>query len=70
MKYNFGDKGVWRCPASENHKAQRIPAVVLEHTKEGALYIFTFKPIRKGWNNLTGRTATILPSDFEKGAKK
>ena len=68
MKYKFGDKGIWKCPASEDHKAQRIPAVVLEQLKTGVLYIFTARPIRRGWENLSGRTATIFPSDFEKGA--
>lgn len=62
--YNFGDRGIWHCPASEQRKAQDIPAVVLEQTKEGCLYIFTDRPIIRGYNNLTYRTATITPSDF------
>lgn len=64
MKYFFGQKGIWHKPASENTKAKDIPAVILEETKEGVIYIFTFEPILKGANNLTYRTATIFPSDF------
>lgn len=60
----FGDRGTWHCPASEEFKATNIKAVVLEQTKGGLLYIFTMRPIRKGWNNLSLRTATIFPSDF------
>jgi hypothetical protein len=63
-KFKFGDRGIWHCPASEDHKAQDLEAVVLEQTKEGLLYLFTKKTIRRGWNNLSYRTATIFPSDF------
>lgn len=65
-KFAFGTRGIWHSPASEenNIKAQDIPVVVLEETKEGVLYIFTMRSIRRGWNNLTYRTATIFPSDF------
>lgn len=63
-QFKFGDRGIWKCPASEHHKAQKIPAVVLEHSKLGTLYIFTDRPIVRGYNNLSYRTATILPSDF------
>jgi len=62
--FKFGDRGIWHCPASDDRKKQDIPAVVLEQTKEGVLYIFTDFPIRKKYNNLTYRTATIFPSDF------
>lgn len=60
-KYFFGDKGTWLKPASERTKAKKVRAVVLEQTKEGVLYIFTYE---KGQRNLTYRTATIFPSDF------
>lgn len=60
----FGVKGTWHKPASERTKAIDIPAVVLEQTPEGVIYIFTFKSITRGWKNLSGRTATIFPSDF------
>lgn len=66
MDFKFGDKGTWKSPGSEENKIKpaRIPAVVLEQTKEGLLYIFTLKPTRRGWNNLSYRTATIFPSDW------
>ena len=63
-KFKFGDRGIWHMPASETTKADDIPSVVLEQTKEGILYIFTDRPIQRGYNNLTWRTATIFPSDF------
>lgn len=65
MKYFFGQKGIWRKPASEQSKAKRMKARVLEQTPEGLLYIFTDEPMVKGANNLTYRTATIFPSDFD-----
>lgn len=63
-KFKFGDRGIWHVPASEQYEAKDVEAVVLEQTKEGLLYVFASKPIRKGWENLTYRTATIFPSDF------
>ena len=63
-QYNFGIRGIWHMPASETTKAKDMPCVVLEQTPEGVLYIFTDKPMRPGFNNLTGRTASIMPSDF------
>ncbi len=62
--YKFGTKGIWHKPASENTKARNIPAVVLEHHKNGPLYLFTLEPIVKGHDNLTNRTVTTLQSDF------
>ena len=62
QKLNFGQKGIWHKPASEEKKAKNIKAVVLEQTPEGLLYIFTYDRSEK---TLTGRTATIFPSDFE-----
>lgn len=64
-RYVFGQKGIWHCPASDDHKARDIKARVLEQTPEGLLYIFTDEPIIKGAKNLTYRTATIFPVDFE-----
>jgi len=66
--YPFGTKGIWHKPESEDSKARDIPAVVLEQTPEGVLYIFTTEPIVKGSKNLTYRTATIFPSDFTAAA--
>lgn len=63
-KFRFGDRGIWKKPASDDHKAADMPCRVLEHTKEGVLYIFTDKPIIRGYRNLAYRTATIFPSDF------
>lgn len=65
QKYIFGMMGIWHMPASENTKARDIKAVVLEQVKGGLLYIFTLEPTVKGAKNLTYRTATIFPSDFE-----
>lgn len=62
-KYKFGDKGIWHRPASETTKAKKIPAVVLEQTKEGLLYIFAYGD--KTARNLSAKTATIFPSDFK-----
>lgn len=68
-RFKFGDRGIWKMPGSSENKIKpaRIPAVILEQTKEGLLYIFTDKPIRRGWDNLTFRTATIFPSDWIPG---
>lgn len=60
-KFVFGQKGIWHRPAWDRGKAKDIPCVVLEHCKEGVLYIFT---LEKKAVNLTLRTATIFPSDF------
>lgn len=60
-KLTFGTYGTWHKPALERTKKKDVPAVVLEQTKEGVIYIFTFE---KGQRNLTYRTATIFPSDF------
>ena len=62
MQYHFGEKGIWHRPASERTKAKDIPAMILEEVKGGLLYIFTLEKTEK---NLTGRTATIFPSDFK-----
>jgi len=63
-KLKFGDTGTWHKPASDDSKAKDIRATILEHCPEGCLYIFTEKPIKRGYNNLHWRTATISPSDF------
>ena len=65
-KYVFGTRGIWRMPANEErgYKEKEMPCTVLEQTPDGILYIFTDKPMRPGFKNLTGRTASILPSDF------
>ena len=62
--YVFGQKGVWHKPASERTKKKDVPAVILEEVIVGTaklLYIFTYE---KRQPNLTGRVATIFPSDF------
>lgn len=60
----FGTRGIWHKPENDDGQAEDIEAVILEQTKQGPLYIFTMKPIKRGWENLTHRTATILPCDF------
>lgn len=65
QSFKFGDEGIWSCPASEDRKAQKIPAKVLEQVRGGLLYIFTSRPIIRGYDNLTYRTATIPMQDFE-----
>lgn len=67
-KFGFGTKGIWHKPASDHGKAAEIPCVVLEDTN-GVLYIFTDKPIKKGYNNLSYRTATIFSCDFTEDTK-
>lgn len=64
----FGTRGIWRKPASDDQKAMRMKAVVLEQLKGGLLYIFTDKPMVRGHDNLSMRTATIFSGDFEPGA--
>ncbi len=48
----------------QNIKPSDMPCVVLEQIRNGVLYIFTDRPIRKGYDSLSWRTATIFPSDF------
>lgn len=66
--FAFGTRGIWRKPANEDQKAMRMKATVLEQQKGGLLYIFTDKPMVRGHDNLSMRTATIFQGDFEPGA--
>jgi hypothetical protein len=65
-KFKFGDRGIWHAPASIENKIPKrdLPCRVLEHNDDGTLYLFLDKPYRRGWKNLTHRTATCFESDF------
>lgn len=61
----FGTKGIWHKPNSEESKARDIKAVVLRELKEGILYLFTTDEVIDGKKEyLNNRTVTVFKSDF------
>lgn len=64
MDYKFGTKITWHCSGGERGKDRDIPAVILEKTKVGVIYIFTMEPIVKGYDTISNRTTTVFPQDI------
>lgn len=64
MELKFGCRGIWNVPASEQKKACKMEAVVLDKVLGACIEIFITQENTKK-KNLTYRTATIFPSDFQ-----
>lgn len=70
-KLEFGTKGIWHKSNNEYSKGGDIPAIVLEETKEGLLYIYVLEQVTKGnRETIQNRVTTIFKRDFTPDIKK